>query len=353
MPTLFSILVPVYNVEKYIHQCVDSVLSQTYPNFELILVDDGSTDASGSLCDEYSAKDSRITVIHQPNQGLIMARRTGIGAAKGNYFLFLDSDDYWDINVLETINNTIDEFGCDMILFKFRRVSETGKFISEGIAQFEDKTIFTPENKERLLQRIISGPLNNLVTKAVNRDIVDFTDYTEYKHIKSGEDLLQSMPLICNAQRIVYLDRALYNYRYNTLSITNSFNVQRYKDSTQVRTVLLGYLKKLGYDSEQNLKISYCAYLRVMLSYEYDLMNASLPYGQKLLVLNDIHLLPIYQQSIQYYMDQFFTLTERIRFKLSLKRHYRLLFWLCKIMRIRTIFMQQKKRRQGIASSAV
>ena len=98
---LISVVIPVYNVEEYLRECLDSVLHQTYPHFEAILIDDGSTDSSGSLCDEYGAKDGRIKVFHQENHGLGYARNAGMDIAVGKYIIFLDSDDYWEYDLLE------------------------------------------------------------------------------------------------------------------------------------------------------------------------------------------------------------------------------------------------------------
>ena len=100
---LISVIIPVYNVEEYLCECVDSVLVQTYQNFEIILVDDGSTDSSGRICDEYAEKDSRISVIHQENRGPSKTRNTGLNNANGKYIYFLDSDDYIENNALELL----------------------------------------------------------------------------------------------------------------------------------------------------------------------------------------------------------------------------------------------------------
>ena len=96
MNSLISIIVPVYNVEKYLNECIDSIIAQTYSNIEIILVNDGSTDASGKICDEYAEKDGRIKVIHQVNAGLSAARNAGMAVATGEYLYFVDSDDYVD-----------------------------------------------------------------------------------------------------------------------------------------------------------------------------------------------------------------------------------------------------------------
>lgn len=118
----FSIIIPIYNNEEYIEDCIGSVLDQGYKTFELILVNDGSNDKSGNICEYYSKRDSRVIVIHQENQGRVLARRKGIEQLSGDYLLFLDSDDYWDLNLLESIYQCIREHNCDLILFKYKRV---------------------------------------------------------------------------------------------------------------------------------------------------------------------------------------------------------------------------------------
>ena len=118
----FSIIVPVYKAERYLSQCVESVLKQDFNDFELILVDDGSPDKSPGICDSYAEKDSRVLVIHKPNGGASDARNVGIKAAKGDYLMFIDSDDYWDdTSVLRKISSIFDETESDLVQFGQRR----------------------------------------------------------------------------------------------------------------------------------------------------------------------------------------------------------------------------------------
>lgn len=125
----FSIIIPVYKVETYLEKCVDSILTQLYTNFELILVDDGSPDRCSALCDAYKQKDNRIKVIHQNNQGASVARNCGINIAKGDYILFVDGDDYLDSNtVLGEIKKCIEHYNSDLILLPFKKNDlRTGK----------------------------------------------------------------------------------------------------------------------------------------------------------------------------------------------------------------------------------
>ena len=127
---LISVVVPIYNVEHYLERCLDSIISQTYTNLEIILVDDGSTDRSGAIADAYAAKDSRVKVIHQKNGGLSIARNTGIEACRGEYLLFIDSDDYIAPNMCECLLSHLTEADADIAIGGFYRVD------SHGTAEF-------------------------------------------------------------------------------------------------------------------------------------------------------------------------------------------------------------------------
>ena len=117
MDIKYSIVVSIYNIEKYISKCIESIINQTYTNIELILVDDGSKDSSGSICDSYALKDNRIKVIHKQNAGLGMARNTGLENATGDYILFIDGDDFIDLKLLETVNKYLSDKKYDIVSY--------------------------------------------------------------------------------------------------------------------------------------------------------------------------------------------------------------------------------------------
>lgn len=147
-----SIIVPVYQVEKYISQCIESILSQTFTDFELILVDDGSKDNSGKICDEYATKDKRIKVIHKENGGAAVARNSGMDKATANYFTFIDGDDYIVPTMLECLYKTILEKDADIVACNYRYVFENGKkdFSTENKAEIlSGKEIFYNRKNER------------------------------------------------------------------------------------------------------------------------------------------------------------------------------------------------------------
>ena len=119
---LISVIVPVYNVEKYIRECLDSIVNQTYKNLQIILVDDGSTDNSGKICDEFAKKDSRITVVHQENQGAGAAKNTGLELIEGEYFSIIDSDDYIDLSMYEKMVSLMKQYDSDIVQCLFKQV---------------------------------------------------------------------------------------------------------------------------------------------------------------------------------------------------------------------------------------
>ena len=131
MDELISVIVPVYNVEKYISRCIESIMKQTYKNIEIILIDDGSTDNSGKICDEYSLKDDRINVIHKKNGGLSDARNTGLDIAKGKYISLIDSDDFVSKFFIETLYNTCKNENCEIAICEYERVYEEKEEISD------------------------------------------------------------------------------------------------------------------------------------------------------------------------------------------------------------------------------
>lgn len=224
----FSIIVPIYNGEKYIDNCVQSALKQTYKDFELVLVDDGSTDRSGAMCDELSQKYPRkIKTIHHENKGQLFTRCRGIEVAEGDYCIFLDADDDLSPNCLEILGDTIEKHdNPDAVIYSFFYV-KNGK--TEKVHfPFADGAVYTNENKKSLYGRFFNtSALNMMWTKAVKRDIaqIDVNDLGELTKLRSAEDRYHSMYLLTKAQKIVCIDKALYYYNLVQGSVTRSFNV--------------------------------------------------------------------------------------------------------------------------------
>ncbi len=253
----FSILVPVYNVENYLEQCVESLLNQTYNGeYEIILVDDGSTDSSGKICDKYF-KDypDKIKVVHKQNEGLVSARQVGIEVANGKYSLFVDSDDFVETNLLETVNDSINRNDPDMVIYSFCYYSN-GKTTERKATLANNETVFTNDNKKEIYEALISTSfITSLWTKALKTEILkkDPTDYSFYYDKNMAEDWFRTVHLLTAAKKIVYINEPLYNYRTNEASISRSFRPETIekKNILYVYDRFMKYLPKWDMDTEE------------------------------------------------------------------------------------------------------
>ena len=224
---LISYLVPVYNVEKYIRQCLDSILAQKGADFEVVLLDDGSTDTSGAICDEYArAYPEIIRVLHKENEGLFATRRRGFREAKGDWFVCVDSDDYIVESHLQTIAKAIREHDCDMVLFDYESFFPDGHTEPSGI-DLNCVQIYEGTGKRDIYKkRLLKNKYNNMWSKAIKRSVLDFdTDYSIYGVRNMCEDAIQSYELYTRAQKIVFVPQALYAYRRSIASISSSFTM--------------------------------------------------------------------------------------------------------------------------------
>lgn len=251
-----SVIVPVYRVEKYIHRCVDSILAQTFTNFELILVDDGSTDNCGVICDEYAQKDSRIVVIHQANGGLSAARNAGIDWAFANsdseWLAFVDSDDWVHPQFLELLLHYAIVGKTQISICNFTRTQCKGKNETIGKVLF-DKCSGDQFYYENDLIGTVAW--NKLYKKEL------FTDY-RYPVNKLHEDEFLTYKLISRAQNIMWIDVPLYYYYENMNSITHSaWNIRRL-DKLDALDERVDFYKDKSYDewSDQLIRriVVYC-----------------------------------------------------------------------------------------------
>lgn len=216
----FSIIIPVYNVEMYLAECLNSVLGQTFADFEAIVINDGSTDSSGDICDLYAQKDERIKVIHHVNQGALLSRRTALQIAHGQYILFLDSDDYWNEQLLQNAYDEIQKFDCDMVMFRYQCVDEKGKCIYSQRKLLPDGVLIRDADIVLMEKLATTFEFNALWLRAIKRECIDISkDYIEYRHVNKGLDTLQSVQMLLNCKSMVYMDTILYNYRVNNNGI--------------------------------------------------------------------------------------------------------------------------------------
>lgn len=260
----FSIMVPVYNVEEYLDDCVKSILNQSYENFELILVDDGSKDRSGEICDMWAEKDSRIKVYHKPNGGLPSARSCALEHADGDYYLFADSDDYVSPDMMEVLYGKISETDCDCIFFSLEK--KLGDKVIER-AVCDASICGRVHTDKRFVLNIVlgAGGYNSLCRKCVKAACFDGRDYTPYFHIQQGEDLVRSLEIYENAKSFLFMQNVFYYYRCNFSSIQNSMNCDKLEADNTIELMVDALLEKTGvfekedYDRLRNRRLDVLA----------------------------------------------------------------------------------------------
>lgn len=224
----FSFIVPVYNTSKYLTRCIESILCQKGADFEIVLVDDGSTDNSGEICDSYAEKNPDIVrVIHKENEGLLLTRRRGFKEAKGDWFINVDSDDYIAPDLLESVVKAIDRYQPDMVMYNYQYFTNADEITPSKI-NIPNESVFNVDKKEQVYTyRLLSNDINSMCMKALKREIVDIdADYNDCEIRNMCEDAYQVLPLFTNSNKIVYLSTPLYYYRKGQDSITasRSFN---------------------------------------------------------------------------------------------------------------------------------
>lgn len=242
---VFSVIVPIYNVQKYLKRCIDSVLSQTFSDYELILVDDGSLDECGAICDEYAKADSRVRVIHKENGGLVSARQAGIRIATGDYVIHLDGDDAFLPDALESAYEIISKYQPDMVSFSHKRCIDG--VVGDTVEDIAEEGLY---NKADLEQKIYPNLLSNkdmknlfyfLWAKAIKRELATKYQLMVNTKISQGEDVSCATPCYLEADTVYMSKKPIYLYTIRTDSLTTNFKTAQI---TQIADTIVG-LKNL------------------------------------------------------------------------------------------------------------
>ncbi|MBR2746511.1 MAG: glycosyltransferase [Erysipelotrichaceae bacterium] len=257
MPKI-SVIVPIYKVENYLNECVDSVLAQTFTDFELILIDDGSPDNCGKMCDEYAKKDKRIVVIHQLNRGLSAARNTGLDVAKGKYITFIDSDDFVSTDYLEILYKGLVENNADASICKHLKFSNLKKEYSEK------KNGYSVCSGRSAVQSIYNN-FEISITAWAKLYKAELFNYIRFPDGRIHEDQAVIPIVLYNCKCIACLDNELYFFRVRSSSITHStFNVKRYDNILAVDDCISFFEEKKDFElvaaAKKQKKILLCCY---------------------------------------------------------------------------------------------
>lgn len=265
---MISIIVPIYNVEKYLKKCVNSILNQTYKNLEVILVDDGSPDRCPEICDDFAFQDKRVKVIHKENGGLISARQAGLRAASGEYIGFVDGDDWIEPDMYMNFYDSVVKYSPDIVVSEFIFDYETEKVKS---SQNLTKPFFSKQEmiNEIYPSMLFKPPYYNFGiypccwAKLYKKELLEKCLFKVTPKIKIGEDSAFTYPCLIQANSLAYVDKYGYHYMNNPDSMTGSY------DSNMENTILIPYniLKKAFSENNYNFSSSLNYYLFYLLEF--------------------------------------------------------------------------------------
>lgn len=263
MEKLISIIVAVYNIEEYLPRCVDSILSQTYRNLEIILVDDGSMDGSGTICDDYAQKDGRIKVIHKKNGGLSDARNAGLDIASGDYIGFVDGDDWIDEDMYRAMYEACEREKAQVAACRYRQITKSG--IIDASA---DNSVLLSRNEA--LEVYICGDERYLIYNSVWSKLFshELIAGMRFPVGKNSEDIMFTTRAFCRMERLAYLDTAYYNYVLDREgSIMNEkAGERRLNDEIPFWREQIAYIRAAGMP-ELSDKAAYHFYRRLLFYY--------------------------------------------------------------------------------------
>ena len=271
---LISVIVPVYNVENYLDECIQSIVKQTFRDMEIILVDDGSTDSSGMLCDKWAKKDERIKVIHKQNGGLSSARNSGIDVAQGKYIIFVDSDDYWiGTDSLAHLYDTAEKFDADVVRGEYIAVNDRGEKI-KTITKNKSEYSNNPLDSATFYSKAIAGE-NFSVLFFFKIDSIGTLRFDEGR--KFQEDIDFNIKYFSSPRTCVYIENKFYVYRKREASIITTPRISNLEGSFSLCEV---FRKYSHITKDAKLKVTY-QYNSIMMYYWTLETLSSAPYYAK------------------------------------------------------------------------
>ena len=233
---LLSIVVPVYNVQHYLSRCIESIIAQPFSNYECILIDDGSTDNSGVICDSYAEKDLRFKVIHKKNEGVAIARKTGFYLSTGAYIHFVDSDDWIQTDIYSSIFSIPEYFKYDEFIFGYSRIDENNRVLFKKIPEvnLQKKDLLNNQYELSFL----------LWNKIINRKILLNCDFSKTDRLTFSEDSYISFCSLVYAHSTYIHPKSLYNYFYRSNSVTRAMSVRNHEDEIKASMLIEEFCKQ-------------------------------------------------------------------------------------------------------------
>lgn len=326
-----SIIVPIYNVEKYLDRCMESLLNQTLKDIEIIMVDDGSPDNCPKMCDEYAKKDSRVKVIHKKNAGLGYARNSGLDIAVGEYVAFVDSDDYVDLNAYEVLYNSAIDYNADTVFAGFKTETTPGNWVIEN----ETDSVRVLSQKESYLymlnmvanlpgikeERATSMSVWHSIYKKSIIDKFNLRFYSEREIV--CEDIPFQVDFFSKCNKTVLSPVAFYHYCLNDTSLTASFKPEKFYCNIKLRSLLLS---KLGNSTDALLRVNrfFVGYTRAHMT-QLVSSNRDNKYTLLKKMVDD----PIWKEVKESYKTKYLPLSRAVMYWLTIHRYVYLLYAYC------------------------
>lgn len=336
---LVTVVVPIYNVEKYLERCISSIVNQTYRNLEIILVDDGSPDRCPQMCDVWAEKDSRIKVVHKKNAGLGMARNTGIEHATGRYICFFDSDDYVDLNTIQKTVALAENTCADIVVYGLTSVNANGEVIRRFVPQSEEICYRGTAVQEYFLPDLIDNRNKNVKIKDLCLSAwscmysVELIQRVNWRFVSErqliSEDSYSIIWLYQHVNCVAVLQEALYFYCENSASLTHSYRADRFEKLKEFYTACFHMAKQAGYKRTVLERISglFCSFSIAAMK---QVVQAELNSRQKRLLIAQIVKDSIFQQALEYVDKGAYTSVRSVLFRAIESKRYLLVYLLVK-----------------------
>lgn len=289
-----SIIIPIYNVEKYLDRCIQSLLKQTLKEIEIIMVDDESPDNCPAMCDEYAKSDNRIKVIHKKNAGLGLARNTGLHIATGKYIAFVDSDDYVDKTMYETLYNKANSESCDIVFCGFYKQHSLNSGFT-NYSEFKNPTFFS--NKKDLSALTVDFVANDFkecndikydmsvwhsiyLRENLIKNHIEFISEREY----ASEDIPFQIDFLKSSIKVAFIPNALYYYCYNQVSLTKKFDNDRF---CKIKKLFYLLNDKINYLDQDKLRVSRLFFSNARICFR-SLVSSNLNKREKLIQIRNM-----------------------------------------------------------------
>lgn len=311
-----SIIVPVYNVEKYLDRCMQSLLGQTLKEIEIILVDDGSPDRCSQMCDEYTRMDTRVKVIHKENAGLGYARNSGLNVAQGEYIAFVDSDDYVVLSMYDTLYKTAQRGNCDVVYCGFNKQLSNKKF--KGISECNAYTEYNTNEIQKLIPDFIASEpyckneykhdmsvwhslyRNELIRKNNLRFVSE--------RIYSSEDIPFQIDFLQSAKKVAFIPDRLYYYCYNGNSLTKNVDFEKFDRIKNLYHLIVDKTKNYDLDGLRVKKL-FIGYVRAILR---KIVSSQMNYKDKDSLISRILTDDVWKEIKSVYKLEYFPLKQRL-----------------------------------------